>query len=711
MYLLPIYLCFFSFMVSFLFGHVCSSKGSIFLNIISLFFSLLLSFFIFYEVCFLHINCYIHLMPWMSLGNISIYWSFLFDTISCVMLIVILFVSFCANFYSIEYMLYDPHKVRFFSYLSLFTFTMIMLVTANNIIQLFFGWECVGLSSYLLINFWYTRLQANKSSVLAIMANKTGDILLLFSCLHLLFICNSVYFNTVFLYCESTLNYTVDLYNNIINYNITGYLLVYKENLVYFLFSNNIVVNINDYINYNIIFFTSTFVCFFIIIASICKSAQSGFHFWLAEAMEGPTPVSSLLHAATMVTAGIFLTVRCSFLFTYSNNIPIFIIFIGSITGFFSSIIGFTQHDLKKIVAYSTCSQLGFMFLSNGIFSYNYTMFHLFNHAFFKALLFLTSGYIIHIMSNEQDLRKIGGMIKIIPLPYICLLIGSISLMGVPYLSGFFSKDVIVESFYSIIIGNNINMKYYSVIFFSQILIAISCIFTILYSIKLIFYTFIGTYNGFYSYILNIHFSSVFITLPLILLSLLSICSGFFFNDMMIGTSTLFWKNSLNVFLYSYKQIIPSLFNESNIVNFFLLPYEFNKFTYYSLLINTVYISFFGFIIFYYYSFLMYFYSFGIVRFYNLIIIHVNSKILFFNRLWINNILSFFFMESYKSTYQLMDKNIFEIIGPFGVVFHIKYILNYIGYLQTGLIYHYSGIMIIFLIYFSFLLNFSYFFI
>ena len=304
-----------------------------------------------------------------------------------------------------------------------------------------------------------------------------------------------------------------------------------------------------------------------------------------------------------MVTAGIFLTVRCSFLFNYSYNIPVFIIFIGAITSFFSSIIGVSQNDLKKIVAYSTCSQLGFMFLSNGIFSYNHTMFHLFNHAFFKALLFLTSGYIIHALSNEQDLRKMGGMIKIMPFAYICLLIGSISLMGIPYLSGFFSKDTIIESFYTIIIGNNLNIKYYSILFFCQILLSISCIFTILYSIKLAYYSFISSYNGFYKYILNIHFSNIFIIIPLFLLSILSICSGFFFSDMMIGISTLFWNNSINLFSYSYNHLIPTFFLNNNYISFFLLPYEFNQFTYYSLLINTIYFIFFGFIIFYYYSF------------------------------------------------------------------------------------------------------------
>lgn len=257
--------------------------------------------------------------------------------------------------------------------------------------------------------------------------------------------------------------------------------------------------------------------------------------------MEGPTPVSSLLHAATMVTAGIYLTLRFSFFFIFSSYISIFIIFIGGLTSFFLSLIGLAQTDLKKIVAYSTCSQLGYMFLANGLFAYNYSFFHLFNHAFFKALLFLTSGYIIHIMSNEQDLRKMGGLLKIAPFSYICLLIGSISLAGLPYFSGFFSKDSIIENFYSFNIVNSNLLSLYPIIYFIQVLLFISIIFTIFYSIKLIFYIYINTYNGFFKYYNSgIHFSNIFVFLPLCLLSILSIFSGYLFSDMMIGTNTFF---------------------------------------------------------------------------------------------------------------------------------------------------------------------------
>lgn len=256
--------------------------------------------------------------------------------------------------------------------------------------------------------------------------------------------------------------------------------------------------------------------------------------------MEGPTPVSSLLHAATMVTAGIFLVIRMSFLFSYSSYISIYIIFFGAITTFFSSLIGITQNDIKKIVAYSTCSQLGYMFLSTGIFAYYNSIFHLFNHAFFKALLFLSAGYLIHSLSNEQDIRKMGALIKLLPLNYISLLLGSLSLMGIPYFSGFFSKDMIIENFYSFFILNLNNISSYPIIFFSQFLSFISIFFTICYSVKIIFYVFLNEYSGFRYYLIHFHYSNLYIALPVFILTILSVISGFFTNDMMIGIGTNF---------------------------------------------------------------------------------------------------------------------------------------------------------------------------
>lgn len=704
MYLLPIYLCLSSFILSLFCGRNLSGTGSVVMNILSIMWSLLCSFLIFYEVCVLHISSSVYYFPWIHVGSLDIYWSFLYDAISSTMLVVILLVSFCANVYSVEYMQYEPHKIRFFSYLSLFTFTMMMLVTSNTFLQLFFGWEGVGISSYLLINFWYTRIQANKSAILAVMANKVGDIFLLFSCLFICFIYNSVYFNTVFLLSNYSSTYLINLYENILSYSTKGYLIYYNDSLSYLLFNNNII-NINDYLNLNLISFTSYFICVFIIIASVCKSAQSGFHFWLAEAMEGPTPVSSLLHAATMVTAGIFLIVRCSFLFTMSMDLPIYIILIGSITSFFSAFIGATQNDLKKIVAYSTCSQLGYMFLSNGLFTYNITMFHLFNHAFFKALLFLTSGYLIHMLSNEQDLRKMGGLIKVIPLIYICLFIGSISLMGVPYFSGFFSKDLIIEAFYSIVVNNNIGISNYTIILFSQILLSLSVLFTIYYSSKILYYVFLNTFNGYMYYLKNIHFSSYFIILPLLLLSFLSITSGFFFSDMMLGQGSTFWKISMNLGTTSYDKLLPMFSNDSFISNlcFILLPYDFNKYTFYYIFIHSIYFFTINLIALHYYSIVVYFYSFGAVKLYNILYIHINNKVLFFNRLLINNVLKYFYYSSYNITYKLIDKQIFEVVGPFGIVFNIKYLMNNLNTLYTGLIFHYTGFILIFLMLFVFI--------
>jgi len=704
-YLGPLYFCLFSFLVSFILGkHL--SKGSIFINILSLLYSLIISFFIFYEVGLLHSQCYINIFPWIQISNIDIYWSFVFDTISSTMLLVILLVSLCANIYSVEYMLYEPHKVRFFAYLSLFTFTMMMLVLSNTLIQLFLGWELVGITSYLLINFWYTRIQANKSSILAIMANKVGDILLLCTCLLLYFYYNSLYFNVIFLCSDHTSNYIQLVYNNISDIDTKGYLITYNNSIIYILI-NKVIININNYTNYNIYFITSTIICFFIIIASVCKSAQSGFHFWLAEAMEGPTPVSSLLHAATMVTAGIFLTVRCSYLFNYSSDIPIYVILIGSITSFFASLIGLTQNDLKKIVAYSTCSQLGYMFLSNGICSYNVTMFHLFNHAFFKALLFLTSGYIIHILSNEQDLRKMGGLIKIIPLPYICIFIGSISLMGIPYLSGFFSKDTIIESFYNVVISSDVNIKYYSIIFYSQILLIISAVFTILYSVKLIYYVFINTYNGYYHYILNIHFSKYFIIFPLIVLSILSITSGFIFSDLMIGYGSTFWNNSLSMINYLYQSNTNVFFIELGVTRnlLVLLPYEFSTFTYYYITIIVVYFTLISIYIYYNYNYNIYLYFLGSINIGFIIYTSLNKKVLFFNRIIINNILYIFYKESFNTVYKLIDKQVFEILGPYGIVCNIKYLLKVTNKITTGLIYHYTGFIILTLMLFFIVLT------
>jgi proton-translocating NADH-quinone oxidoreductase chain L len=321
------------------------------------------------------------------------------------MLLIITGISFFVHLYSIGYMSHDPHICRFMSFLSLFTFFMLMLVTADNFVQMFISWEGVGLCSYLLINFWFTRVLANKAALKAMIMNRIADV---FFVLGIIFI--------------------------ILTFKTSDYLVVF--NLIDFVKGDFII-----FLNYKIN--KLTLICFFLFIGGVGKSAQLGLHTWLPDAMEGPTPVSSLLHAATMVTAGVFLLLRASPIFEYAPFILTFVLIIGGFTTFFSAIIGVFQYDIKKIIAYSTCSQLGYMFFSCGLSNYQVAIFHLFNHAFFKALLFLSAGSIIHAMFDEQDMRRMGGLLNFLPFTYFAIFIGSLAIMGFPFLTGFYSKDLV----------------------------------------------------------------------------------------------------------------------------------------------------------------------------------------------------------------------------------------------------------------------------
>ena len=400
MYIAPLYLTFFSFIVSISFGKYIGTRGVCFFTSFLLLMSFLTSIFIYYEVLIIGSPCVLNIFDWFYVDLVDVSWILYYDSLTSVMLLIVTFISFCAHIYSIEYMATDPHQVRFMSYLSLFTLFMLVLVTSGNIIQLFVGWEGVGICSYLLINFWYTRLKANKSAIMAVLANRIGDLALLVSFGFIFYLYKSFNFDVLFAY-------------------IHGSSYLYYDNISYYYFLNKIIGLL-------------------LVIGAVGKSAQIGLHMWLPEAMEGPTPVSSLIHAATMVTAGIFLIIRCSYLFEILPEVLLWIVFIGSITTFFASSIGVVQNDLKKIIAYSTCSQLGYMFLACGLSGYNYSLFHLFNHAFFKALLFLTAGYIIHSFSNEQDIRKMGILYKFLPLANIMILYGSLSLIGFDFTSGYY---------------------------------------------------------------------------------------------------------------------------------------------------------------------------------------------------------------------------------------------------------------------------------
>ena len=403
----------------------------------------------------------------------------MFDSLTVVMLIVVTFISSLVHLYSISYMSEDPHSPRFMCYLSIFTFFMLMLVTGDNFLQLFLGWEGVGLASYLLIHFWFTRLQADKAAIKAMLVNRVGDFGLalgIFGCFTLF---QTVDFSTIFA-CASAPR--------------------------------------NEWIFCNMRFNAITLICILLFIGAVGKSAQIGLHTWLPDAMEGPTPVSALIHAATMVTAGVFMIARCSPLFEYSPTALIVITFAGAMTSFLAATTGILQNDLKRVIAYSTCSQLGYMIFACGISNYSVSVFHLMNHAFFKALLFLSAGSVIHAMSDEQDMRKMGGLASSFPLTYAMMLIGSLSLIGFPFLTGFYSKDVILELAYTkyTISGN-----------FAFWLGSVSVLFTSYYSFRLLFLTFLVPTNSFGRDRLRCHDAPIPMAIPLILLALGSLFVGY----------------------------------------------------------------------------------------------------------------------------------------------------------------------------------------
>jgi NADH-ubiquinone oxidoreductase chain 5 len=475
------------------------------------------------------------LYSWIKLDYISIEFRFLFDSLTVTMLVIITVISSLVHVYSTEYMSEDPHFIRFMSYLSLFTFFMILLVTSNNFLQMFFGWEGVGLSSYLLINFWYTRIQANKAAMKAMIVNKIGDISLLFALFFLFFYFKSLDYSIIFTLAP----FFTFKYINVFGYDI-------------------LLLNI---------------ICFFLLIGAVGKSAQLGLHTWLPDAMEGPTPVSALIHAATMVTAGVFLIIRCSPLFEYSPVILQLVLFIGGLTAFFAATIGAFQNDLKKVIAYSTCSQLGYMVYVCGLSNYSVSLFHLFNHAFFKALLFLSAGSIIHAMSDEQDMRKFGGLQSVLPVTYVMIFIASLALMGFPYLTGFYSKDIIIELAYSkyLISGQFIHWLG---------LLTAGC--TAYYSIKSLFLTFLTKANGFKQVFLNAHEGSYTLLIPLMVLGFLSIFVGFLTKDLFIGLGSDFFDNSIFIldnnllflqseFIPFYIKNLPVLFSSIGIFLYFIL--------------------------------------------------------------------------------------------------------------------------------------------
>lgn len=514
--LFPFFLQFFTIFFCFCCGAVLGSRGIVILTVTTVLFN-----FFYYSFCLFFIiknkvSIYFFLKIWFFFEGCPIFWSFFFDSIGITMLCVINLVSVLVHLYSFWYLKGDPHCSRFFIFLSLFTFFMLFLVLSQNFLQLFVGWEGVGLSSYLLISFWFTRQQACKSGLKALILNKIGD------CGVLLGIC---FFFHFFGTSDFSSLYVLSSFASI------DFVLTFGNYL------SPLVLEVND------------FIMLLFVLGVVSKSAQLGLHTWLADAMEGPTPVSALLHAATMVTAGIFLLLRCSFFLEKSLISSFLCCFLGAFTALFAGIVACVQYDIKKIIAYSTCSQLGFMCFCCGLFKYDAAFFHLINHAFFKALLFLTAGVFIHNFYDQQDIRYFSAWSLKYPFFYLVFLVGSLSLVGFPFSSGFFSKDIILESSYFFF------SDFYNFLFF---IIKISTFLTCFYSFRLLFQGFFCPLNvqGLAKRVLYTNLSKKIEFLPfffrliffcIFLLFLGAICSGFFFYDTFsgMGSEIFFFSNGL----------------------------------------------------------------------------------------------------------------------------------------------------------------------
>ena len=486
--------------ISGFFGKFIGDRSSEIVTSLLVTIAAILSALVLYEVIFNDYQDNIVIATWINSGTLDVNWSMKIDSLSAIMLVVVTSVSSLVHIYSIGYMSHDPHKPRFMAYLSLFTFAMLMLVTSDNFIQLFFGWEGVGLCSYFLIGFWFKKETANAAAIKAFVVNRVGDFGFALGIFLIFYLFGTVNYSEVF-----------ELIPTIIDKNII------------FL---GIEVNAVD------------LICLLLFVGAMGKSAQILLHTWLPDAMEGPTPVSALIHAATMVTAGVFLVVRCSPIYEYSELALNIITIVGMSTAFFAATVALVQTDIKKIIAYSTCSQLGYMFFATGVGAYNVAMFHLFTHAFFKALLFLGSGSVIHAFKDEQNINNMGGVWKKLPYTYSLMIIGTLALTGFPFLSGFYSKDAIIEFAY--LRGNTTG-------YYAAGIGIITAFLTSIYSWRLIFKTFHGEYNNKDIKIEETHESPLVMLIPLVLLSIGAIFAGYIFKELFVGFggASNFWKDSI----------------------------------------------------------------------------------------------------------------------------------------------------------------------
>ena len=631
MYLTIIILPLLGSIVSGFFGRKIGVKGAQFITCSSIIITTILAIVVFFEVGFNNIPSSIKLFRWIDCESLYINWSFNFDSLTVSMLIPVLIISSLVHVYSIGYMSQDPHNQRFFSYLSLFTFMMVILVTANNFLVMFVGWEGVGVCSYLLVSFWFTRIAANQSSLAAFLMNRVGDTFLTIGMFTLLWSFGNIDYATIF--------------------SLAPY---YNENII-------------------------TIIGICLLIGAMAKSSQLGLHVWLPFAMEGPTPVSALIHAATMVTAGVYLLMRTSPLIEYSDTVLSLCLWLGAITSIFSSLIGLFQQDIKKVIAYSTMSQLGMMVIAIGLSSYNVALFHLINHAFYKGLLFLGAGSVIHAVSDNQDFRKYGGLKAFLPLTYTIMLIASLSLVALPFMSGFYSKDFILESSYGQFYFSSITVYFIA---------TIGAMFTTLYSVKVLYLTFLSNPNGPVVNYNNAHEGNIYMSIPLVILAVFSIFFGYITKDTFIGIGTGFFSDNA-IFIHPIHEIVletefavPLLFK--------LLPLFF-----------TIILS----IIFLLYTEI---YSKSIIEFkysklgYNIFSLF-NQR--FFIELFYNKYISNVILKLGGQTTKVLDKGSVEYIGPYGLEVSLLYLSNNISKLDSGVITSYALYILSGLILYIFMWN------
>ncbi len=610
-----------AFLLCIFLGKKLGDKFSQIISITLLLLSTILSWILFIRYLGSEETKIILLMNWITSGSFLVNWSFRLDALTSTMLIVVTTVSFCVHLYSVGYMKNDKSISRFMGYLSLFTFFMLMLVTSDNLLQMFFGWEGVGLTSYLLIGFWHHKNSANKAAIKAFVVNRIGDFGFALGIAGIFFVFGTIQFDLIF--------------------DNTSF---FKDHKFYFLGFNLPTLNI---------------LCFLLFIGAMGKSAQLGLHTWLPDAMEGPTPVSALIHAATMVTAGVFMIARLSPLFEYAEYTNLFITFIGATTAIFAASIALTQNDIKRVIAYSTCSQLGYMFFAAGLGAYNASIFHLTTHGFFKALLFLSAGSVITAMHHEQDMRKMGGLFSKIPFTGLMMWIGSLAIIGFPYFSGYYSKESILENAY--FSSSEIGI-------YAYIVGIITALLTAFYSWRLLFLTFHGNTRTPIEIYKNAKESSYTMIIPLGLLAIGSIFSGIILSDYFIGSKEdIFWLSSIvihhNHYHLPFSQII--LIKISVAIGILL-------------------------------SALFYYYRNELAK-----IFSERMKLLYslsYNKWYIDELYNILFTKPVFKLASIFwirgDKNIIDKYGPNGISKLINILSKNLSFFQTGYLYHYAFVML-----------------